>query len=361
MSVDDGSNAVSRNILISASVSLAVMIVDFVWLLREERKRIWPKVRSSQYAKLYVLSRYPGLVGQIFNVYFVSRMDAGTIVAPSTCKMWYSYQATMVQLLLAAVEGPLMHRVYALYFRNRAILLLLILIAAAQIGSMIVSARMSVPGVRYTGTCLVIKTHPGSVYFSATTMATNVVIFFMTFWKYFSLPRRWTQGAFGRVVLRDSALSLIATSLLLLFMMLCTLNVIKTSMSGNITYYWLVCTLWVTVGRIIINHERVSLEDENYITSEIEMVSVSTMNAATTTLHSTKATSTIMDSSMTTGTVPDRLPAQSQDNTCEESPTCTIVNGAHGMAESPTRSIDQESDSVSSVDHRAPIPTTTQK
>jgi hypothetical protein len=89
---------------------------------------------------------------------------------------------------------------------------------------------------------------------STTTMTTTVIISFMTFWRYLRLPEKWTRHGLGRIVLRDSALSLSAISGeeafgvcrwsdadidrsgMMLFMTLCSLQVIKPSMSGNITY-----------------------------------------------------------------------------------------------------------------------------
>jgi hypothetical protein len=85
-------------------------------------------------------------------------------------------------------------------------------------------------------------------------MTTTLIIFFMTFWRYLRLPEQWTRHGIGRVVLRDSALSLSAISgeeafgvcywsdadidrsVMMLFMTLCSLHVIKPSMSGNIIY-----------------------------------------------------------------------------------------------------------------------------
>ena len=42
-------------------------------------------------------------------------------------------------------------------------------------------------------------------------MTTNIAIFFMTFWRHLRLPTKWQQGL-GRVVFRDSAISLSAIS-----------------------------------------------------------------------------------------------------------------------------------------------------
>lgn len=43
-------------------------------------------------------------------------------------------------------------------------------------------------------------------------MTTTMVIFFMTFWRYLRLPAKWTRQGVGRVIFRDSALTLAAIS-----------------------------------------------------------------------------------------------------------------------------------------------------
>ncbi|KIK96055.1 hypothetical protein PAXRUDRAFT_337043 [Paxillus rubicundulus Ve08.2h10] len=251
MSTEDD-KALALKVAISAATSLVAMVVDFGWLFPHELEVVWPNISSSRYAKLYVFSRYLGLCSHM--MYF------GIPSTDFECRMWYGFQAIVVEILLASVEGALMHRVYALFLHSRWILLVLCLFAACQLASMAVSARFAVPSDRHTETCLVTKPHPGNAYFGATTMTTNILIFFMTFWKYIRLPMKWTHGSIGRVVFRDSAISLIAISLMMLFLTLCALEVVTPSMSGNFSYYWLVCILWISIGRIIINHQKMSLE-----------------------------------------------------------------------------------------------------
>ncbi|KIK77942.1 hypothetical protein PAXRUDRAFT_351524 [Paxillus rubicundulus Ve08.2h10] len=254
--------AMALKIVISAASSLVVMVIEFAWLLPDELKVVWPKLCSSRYAKVYVCSRYLGISSQIANVCFAWRMYAGTPSTSTVCRMWYGFQATVVQLLLGSVEGALMHRVYALFFRNQYIFLVLALFAVCQVGSMVVSAHFAVPSGRHTETCMVIRPHPGNAYFGATTMTTNLLILFMTSWKYLRLPIKRASDSIGWVVLRDSALSLLAISIMMLFVTLCALEVITPSMSGNFSYYWLVCILWVSIGRIIVNHEKLALDME---------------------------------------------------------------------------------------------------
>ncbi|KAI9572563.1 hypothetical protein HD554DRAFT_1324678 [Boletus coccyginus] len=270
-------------VAISASTSLAVMIVDFVWLMRNEVKHVWPGIRTSWTARIYVSTRYLGLASQIFNVCFTVRMYLGIYTSPAGCRAWFMFQAIVVQFLLASVEGFFMHRLYILFMRDRLILVILILFAVGQMASMWVSASLlSLPSNKYTVTCMLLKSNPGNAFFSMTTATTNMVVFFMTFWKYLRLPARFTRQGIGRVVMRDSTLSLGAISVIMLFLTLCSFQVIRPRMSGNITYYWLVCVLWISIGRIIVNNAKLPRDNGEQetgdtwrgtlqLTSQIEM------------------------------------------------------------------------------------------
>ncbi|KIJ08948.1 hypothetical protein PAXINDRAFT_17945 [Paxillus involutus ATCC 200175] len=164
MSAEDD-KALALKVAMSAVASLIAMVVDFGWLFPDELEVVWPNLRSSGYAKLYVFSRYLGLGSHIYNVRFTVRMYFGIPSTDFECRMWYGFQAIVVEVLLASVEGAMMHRVYALFLRSRWILLVLCLFAACQLASMAVSARFAVPSDRHTGTCLVTKPHPGNAYF----------------------------------------------------------------------------------------------------------------------------------------------------------------------------------------------------
>lgn len=45
-----------------------------------------------------------------YNVYFTVRMYSGVYTSPRGCRIWWAYQAIIVQFLLIFVEGLLMQR-----------------------------------------------------------------------------------------------------------------------------------------------------------------------------------------------------------------------------------------------------------
>ncbi|KAH0836902.1 hypothetical protein J3R83DRAFT_8717 [Lanmaoa asiatica] len=246
-------------VAISASISLALMIVDFGWLMRDEVKYIWPIpegfVRPGLPGFIYLLGTSARLAKCTFNVYFTVRMYLGIHTSPSGCRLWFMYQAFVVQSLLVFVEGMLMHRVYALFIHSRLILSILILFALGQTASMAVSARLSFPSAKHTR-----DNHddqPGG--FIHDLLAISPVTCELDA----ARRRKGRLPGFGMV-------------------RWARYQVIKPSMSGNITYYWLVCVLWVSIGRIVVNHEKIPRDEGEQregntwrgtlqLTSQIEM------------------------------------------------------------------------------------------
>ncbi|KAI6116008.1 hypothetical protein F5141DRAFT_1100376 [Pisolithus sp. B1] len=256
--MSDVMEALARKAAISACASFGLMLVDFFWLLRDEITYVWPNVRRRRlYALVYIIERYLGLGGQVFNVYISLRIASLLHTPPTYCRIWFVYQAISIQILLSSMECALIHRIYALFGRNYSILSVLVLFCTLQLLSLGTSAWLAIPNTEHSETCYVLKPNINTIYFGTTTMATHLIMFFMIFWRGFELPWKWSCSAFGRVVLRDSAVSPLIISILTGAMVLCNTGAIQTSLNGNIIYYWLFCTMWISLGRIIVNHSKV--------------------------------------------------------------------------------------------------------
>lgn len=272
--MSDAMEALARKAAISACASLGVMLVDFFWLLRDEITFVWPNIRRCRpYSLVYVIERYLGLAGQGFNVYVSLRIASVLSTPPSYCKAWFVYQAITVQILLLSIECALIHRIYALFQRNCSILSVLAIFCSLQLLSLGASAWLAIPNTKHSETCYVLKPNIDTIYFATTTMATHLVMFFMIFWRGLELPLEWTRDTFGRVVLRDSALSPLIISALTGIMVLCNTGVIQTSLNGNVFYCWLYCTMWISLSRIIVNHSKVELlkDSSNDVTTHIDV------------------------------------------------------------------------------------------
>ncbi|KAH7910247.1 hypothetical protein BJ138DRAFT_1153356 [Hygrophoropsis aurantiaca] len=244
---------VARNISYAAGAALAAMAFDFVLIVRDERRYIW-SWRISPHAKTYIVIRYLGVLAQIFNVVFTIWLSSKTDVEPQLCKTWVAYQATVIQTFVLVVDALLFLAIYAAFYQRYWIMGILVALAAAQPSSMVISFLAVASDIEYTPECLIRQVHFGSIYFGTTTLATHVIILFLSLWKFF-IDRR-AQTPLRRVIVRDSTLAVACTTIILLFMLLCSLGVIKVGMNSNMIYYWLLSTLWVAVGRIILSLER---------------------------------------------------------------------------------------------------------
>ncbi|KAH7904247.1 hypothetical protein BJ138DRAFT_1166868 [Hygrophoropsis aurantiaca] len=244
----------ARNINYAASAALVAMVFDFVLTVRDERRYIWFRWRISPHAKTYIVIRYFGILAQIINVAFTIWLSSKTHVAPKLCKIWVAYQATVIQILILVIDSLLMVAIYAVFYQRYLIIGILVALAAAQPSSMVISFLAVAPDVSNTPGCFVRHTPPGTIYFGTTTLVTHAIILFLFLWKFFM--KRRTQTPLRRLMMRDSTLAVTCTSVILLLVFLCSLGIIKAGMNANMAYYWLLSSLWVVAGRIILSLER---------------------------------------------------------------------------------------------------------
>ncbi|OJA20647.1 hypothetical protein AZE42_10525, partial [Rhizopogon vesiculosus] len=155
----------ARNMLIVSTTLTGLTVLEYTWNIGFEMRVIWPKVWKSAEVKIFVIARYVGLAGQIFNVWFVNRMASGIKNHPLACRAWYSHQAAIMQCLLMSVELLLMLRVCKMYKNDKYVLGILFLFAVGQCATMIISARIVVPSVSFYPTCMtIVNSHPGRIY-----------------------------------------------------------------------------------------------------------------------------------------------------------------------------------------------------
>ncbi|KAH7923046.1 hypothetical protein BV22DRAFT_1130949 [Leucogyrophana mollusca] len=231
-----------------AIAALLAMFVDYALMLRDERRYIWSKARVCRYAKMYIATRYLGLAAQIFNVSFTIWRASQTYITPPLCLSWFTYQAIIIQVLLAIVDGLLMRGVYAIFSGSYWILSVLAVLAAAQPGSTLASMVIALPDAPFTPMCLVAEAHSGLIYFGSGTLTTHAILLLLIVWKYFS--GRHARSPLRTAILRDSTLAAAAVSVMMFITLLCALSVIRPGVTSNIVYYWLFCVLWVSAGRI---------------------------------------------------------------------------------------------------------------
>lgn len=249
---------VARNIAIITTTLTAFMVLEYIWFLSDEIRLVWPRFWKTTEAKMYMVTRYAGLAGQSYNIWFAFRMFAGVPNSQFACRVWSSYQAAMIQYLVFSVELLLMKRVHKMYKKGKPICALLFIFGGVQCGAMAVNARLIVTGTRYSPTCVILSPHHSRIYVGVSIIVTFVFILAAMLWRFFGNQAGWSEvpHAWLKLAVRDGSYTVIATILILIFMFLCITRVINTQMSGNIIFYVLLSCLWFAAGRIVLNQEK---------------------------------------------------------------------------------------------------------
>ncbi|KAG1816540.1 uncharacterized protein BJ212DRAFT_195513 [Suillus subaureus] len=240
---------VARNITILTTTLTGLMVLEYFWFLSDEIKLVWPRFWKTAEATIYVMTRYAGLAGQSFNIWFALRMASGVPNSPSTCRVWSLYQTVIIQCLLLSVELLLMLRVYKMYNKGKPIFALLFIFSGAQVAAMAVSARLIITGTRYSPTCVIISPHHSRIYVGVSIIVTFAFIHFTMLWRFFrsTSSRSEALRAWLKLAVRDGSYTAIAIIVIVIFMFLCSTHVIDTKMSGNIIFYVLLSCLWFAV------------------------------------------------------------------------------------------------------------------
>ncbi|KAH7923048.1 hypothetical protein BV22DRAFT_1130950 [Leucogyrophana mollusca] len=248
---------IERYISYGAAAALLPMFVDYALTFRDERRYIWPKARVSRYAKMYIMTRYLGLVAQILHVGFAIWRASQTYIAPSLCRSWYTYQAIVIQVLTAVVDGLLMRGVYAIFSGSYWIMSVLAVLAAAQPGSALASMVVALPDAPFTQTCLVAEVHSGLIYFGSGALTTHALILILLVWKYFAGGH--ARSPLRIAILRDTTLAVAAVSVrtpLPCYTYVHLSHMLVTPHPPPPPHEsWLFCVLWVSAGRIIVGWE----------------------------------------------------------------------------------------------------------
>ncbi|OAX32022.1 hypothetical protein K503DRAFT_805590 [Rhizopogon vinicolor AM-OR11-026] len=254
---------VARDVLTINTTLAGLMVLEYAWNIRFEMRVIWPQFWKGAEAKIFVVARYLGLAGEIFNVWFASRMASGIPNHPLACRAWYSYHAATVQCLLMSVELLLMRRVCKMYNNDRYIIGILHLFAIAQCAGMAISAWMVVPGLSPSPTCVMVESHPGQIYLGASTIVINLCLLAMILWRYFRGNWQEPLCSYFKITVRDSICTVITVTGIFMFMVLEPIGVHLSQTSKNIHFQLILFSLWFATGRLVLDKERFFHELQN--------------------------------------------------------------------------------------------------
>ncbi|KDR75759.1 hypothetical protein GALMADRAFT_226406 [Galerina marginata CBS 339.88] len=187
---------------------LTFSIWEILVTLQDEVEIMWPQPRRVTIVKaLYFFIRYFGLAIQINNTAVAKILQARYPVPRETCRLWLTYQALAIFLLLGAVDIILMIRVYAFYNRRRWTGFLMIFLLFFRVGLSSASAIMTVPDQKFNYECLNENVPSVVMYFFIVgEFLLQSVILGLTFVRHFVAVRAgWARTPLVSLLCRDGA------------------------------------------------------------------------------------------------------------------------------------------------------------
>ncbi|OJA07508.1 hypothetical protein AZE42_09223 [Rhizopogon vesiculosus] len=271
MSPSTEHDAVGRNMLIVSTTLIGLTVLEYAWNIRFEIRVIWPQFWKNPEAKIFVIVRYLGLAGlSVFNIWFANRMASGIPSRPLACRAWYIYEIVTMQCLLMSEELLLTRRVCKMYNNDKYILGILSIFVGAQCAVMAVAARIIVPTLSSSPTCVLVEPHPAQVYVGALTAAVHLCLLVMILWRY--LRGNWPKllHSYIKIMVRDSVCTLIAVSGGFIYVTIAPMMA-QPLMSQNLFFPVMLFFIWFGVGRLILGKERFLQESQNLQLTEVDL------------------------------------------------------------------------------------------
>ncbi|TFK71286.1 hypothetical protein BDN72DRAFT_469587 [Pluteus cervinus] len=248
-------------IIQSGVASLTFMVYDHLLTLDDEVDTIWSKPNKSWLKWTFIGTRYSCLAIQmikcVLDVFIVARADID--ISAFLLREWVMCQVVLNMILLTAVEVVLMLRVYALYDKSKRIAVSFICILLARAASTVTGVLLNLPphNIRL---CEVLEVIPASFfYFGCATIASQLVILILTFSKYYtSAHLSQSRAPIVSLLIRDGTIAFFT------LFVVCSATAVMTvlhSPVAPVTDFWLLAAISSSGCRVIINMQRLSVEE----------------------------------------------------------------------------------------------------
>ncbi|RPD65625.1 hypothetical protein L226DRAFT_237225 [Lentinus tigrinus ALCF2SS1-7] len=241
--------------------SLSFVLYDILLNLGDEIELIW--TGPACWARLlYLVVRYVPLCVLCSLIMLIVH---GITWTPERCLIMVVYQNVAIQSLTLAVELILLSRVYAMYNRNRILLLSLAAFLVAEVGSMIGILSITTPKFRMSEGCVVAHTPRLFSFYWILPLAFETTLLVLTFYKFFtSISGRSVFGgkhSIMFVLMRDGtwAYAIIFMSMLLNIVF----YAVETNPLAGVGFTWEVATLSFAGSHVLLNTRRVALQPNN--------------------------------------------------------------------------------------------------
>ncbi|KAG2015467.1 hypothetical protein CC2G_008737 [Coprinopsis cinerea AmutBmut pab1-1] len=245
----------------ASGAALAAILWDWAITFGDEVELIWSKSHSSWLKWIFLFTRYYIILASIAaRAVEAVMVFSDHYLSWTSLRVWYSCQVLVASHAMSALEVVLMIRVYALYNRPRWMATLFVLLLLLENGIVLVGIIAHLPKDSFHPMDLVENLPPSFSYFGFTTMAVQGVIMYLTVRRYMQGP--WKTIPLVKLIFRDGTLAFTVLSISSLVMAIYTLCGLPYAVAG---YPWLLVAISAVTCRMIINMQRLPLQQEHTI------------------------------------------------------------------------------------------------
>ncbi|KAI0938655.1 hypothetical protein AcW1_001670 [Taiwanofungus camphoratus] len=254
-----------------------LLVWDTIIHVADEVEYIWSGPPSWIRWTYPFVRHFPYIAQTTILVFLIRSHALGYRSSPQQCRDWIIYQLAVMEAITLAVEAVLIVRIYAMFNRNKVIIITVVLLFLAEVAAMITVIAVSIPGITFSSQCLI--THaPGA--FSAywfLSLAFETILFGLTLVKFYSsVSRRLGKRSILFVLVRDGtwAYGIIFGIMLLNLLMY---HLIDNALAG-LCFFWELTTMSFAGSHVLLNLRRLAVRhgrletsgwsiDENYLFS----------------------------------------------------------------------------------------------
>jgi len=217
---------------------------------------MWPRAWSLMKG-LYFFVRYIPLTAQLPLLLVGSELSPHFHFTHYACYVWQIYQGVVAASIVISIDIILILRVHALYHRQRAIRVIVVLFLVLEIIGMVVGLALSLPGIQFDGICSVSFIPHSLAIYGLASILFQTVLFALTMYKFVQGVRNgWGDIPIVKLLIRDGTWAFF----LLFFAYVCQLSLyaLPNRSSGEVLYPWLLSLSSFCGYRILLNLRRMS-------------------------------------------------------------------------------------------------------
>ncbi|KAI0691687.1 hypothetical protein C8Q76DRAFT_634755 [Earliella scabrosa] len=268
----------SRDLSYSEVACVTVLTWDVLIMFSDEIELVWRRAWTPAKV-MYLIARYMPWLVQLALLAITVNGTTGLTFTSEQCATWQVVQGVLLQLIVTTVDVILIARVYALFSRNRALLLVLGSLFLAEVISLCYILVVVTPRLTFNDECYVTSSPAIFQYYWIISLAFETVLFALTMAKFLDVVKQgWGMGPIMQQFIADGtwAYALIFVAMLVNMMLY---KYVHSTLTG-ICYTWLLVVLSFAGSRLVLNPRRKSASyNVNVYRSDVEMSPLSSMRA----------------------------------------------------------------------------------